>query len=93
MSADRIWGIDQAREVFAKAIRLDVKKHDDKFASKLAATLTPYRQGKCSILLNYQSEQGRVNIPLPEEWKVRPSQELLSRLGKLTAPEDVHVVY
>ncbi len=97
MSADRIWSIDQAREVFAKAIRLDIKKNANDctgdFASKLAATLTPYRQGKCTILLNYQSEQGKVNIPLPEDWKVRPSQELLTRLGKLTAPENVHVVY
>ncbi len=93
MSADRIWGIEQAREVFAKAIRIDVKKHGSDFASKLAATLTPYRQGKCSVLLNYHSDQGKVNIPLPDEWKVRPSQELIARLGKLTAPEGVHVVY
>ena len=93
MSADRVWGIEQARESFAKAIRVDVQKNDSDFVTKLAATLMPYRQGKCTILLNYQSEQGRVNIPLPESWKVRPSQELLTRLGKLTAPENVHVVY
>ncbi len=97
MSADRIWGIEQARETFAKAIRLDIKKNandfSSDFASKLATTLTPYKQGKCTILLNYQSEQGKVNIPLPEDWKVRPSQELLTKLGKLTAPENVHVVY
>ncbi len=93
MSADRIWSIEQARESFAKAIRVDVQKKDSDFATKLAETLSPYRQGKCTILLNYQSEQGRVNIPLPEDWKVRPSQELLTRLGKLTAPENVHVVY
>lgn len=93
MSADKIWGIEQARETFAKAIRLDVLNNDQAFATKLAETLTPYRQGKCTILLNYQSEQGRVKIPLPEDWKVRPSQELISQLGKLTAPENVHVVY
>jgi len=93
MSADRIWSIEQARELFAKAIRVDVKKKDSEFATKLAETLSPYRQGKCTILLNYQSAQGKVNIPLPEDWKVRPSQELLTRLGKLTAPENVHVVY
>jgi len=93
MSADRIWGLEQARETFAKGIRVDVMKNDSDFAGKLAETLTPYRQGKCTILLNYQSEQGGVNIPLPEDWKVRPSQELLTRLAKLTAPENVHVVY
>lgn len=93
MSADRIWSIEQARETFAKAIRVDVVNSSGNFASKLAETLTPYRQGKCTILVHYQSDQARVNIPLPEDWKVRPSQELLKRLGKLTAPENVHVVY
>lgn len=93
MSADRIWSIEQARESFAKAITVDVGETDAGLAVKLAEALRPFRQGRCNVLLNYQSARGKVKIPLPEDWRVRPSDELLHRLRQLTHPERVHVVY
>ncbi len=95
MSAEHIYDIDQAREVYARRLELvldDVKKNSHLYDT-LAGTLRPFRDGRCPVWLNYRSDDARASLALGREWCVRPSDELIRRLEKMDGLSGVDVVY
>lgn len=95
MSAKNIYDIDQAREHFAKSllVRVDQQKAGNGFVSALQKTLQPYREGFCQVVIGYESEQARAQIPLGEGWSVHPTDELLHRLRDLAGSKQIDVIY
>lgn len=63
------------------------------FVSELQAALTPFKGGNCMIGIDYCSNQASANLRLSEEWRVHPTDELLSRLKRLPGAVSVNVVY
>jgi len=93
--AEEIYDIDQARNVFAKrlVINVDAALAGNSFAGSLAKVLTPFREGQCPVWVNYQKQDARAQVPLGAEWKVQPTDTLIQRLRELAGSEDVTVQY
>ncbi len=95
MSCNNLYSIDQAREHFAKHIRIDLEKEQLKngYINDLKNILQPFQQGGCEIIISYQQPQATAKLSLGEQWRVHPTDELLNRLKDLNGDEKVQVVY
>ena len=95
MSARAVYDIEQAREHFAK--RLQVSVNEDKasngFVPALQHVLQPFREGVCPVVINYRRQDARAQIPLGQNWRVHPTDELLHRLRELAGEQDVEIIY
>ena len=90
-----VYDIEKAREHFAKRlmIKVDQARAGNGFVASLESVLTPFREGTCPIFLDYRNEQSSAKINLGEQWRVRPTDELLNRLTQLMGEEQVSVEY
>jgi DNA polymerase III subunit alpha len=95
MSARAVYDIDQAREHFAKRLRVGIaaNKAGNGFIPALQSILQPFREGGCPVVIDYQRPDARVELPLGRDWRVRPTDELLHRLRELAGEQDVEIVY
>ncbi|MBP9592738.1 MAG: hypothetical protein KBE42_11735, partial [Steroidobacteraceae bacterium] len=53
----------------------------------------PSRGGRCSVAIRYRRDDAAAYLQFGEEWAVRPSRELIERLGTIVGREGVEVVY
>ncbi|MDO9372073.1 MAG: DNA polymerase III subunit alpha [Gammaproteobacteria bacterium] len=99
MSALRITDINQARERYAQrlVISLESDMAGNGMVSELAAALTPFRNGGCPVWISYRNAYNgssiNADLPLGQEWRVHPTDELLHRLAGLVGKDHVKVVY
>jgi len=95
MSARSIYDIEQARAHFAKRLKVHVNQEraSNGFIPALQHILQPFCQGACPVVIDYQSDDARVDLPLGQDWQVHPSDELLHRLRELTGEQDVEIIY
>ena len=95
LRAREIYGIDQAREYFARrlVIGLDAAEAGNGFIERLREALAPFREGHCPVVVDYRNREASASIPMGEAWRVRPTDELLHRLKKLTGEQHVRVIY
>jgi DNA polymerase-3 subunit alpha len=95
MTAERLYDVDQARATYAKqlVIALDGRCGLNGLTQKLGQTLAPFRDGACPVLIEYRNERARACLDLGQEWRIRPTDELLRRLGELAGAEQVRLVY
>jgi len=94
ISADKLLTLGEARARFARVLKLSLNGNIDQGdARKLQSVLAPYRNGGCPVRLSYRNGQAEAEIPLPEGWRVRLDDALLSALGDWLKPENVRVVY
>ena len=61
--------------------------------SALEQALRPSRGGQCAVAIRYAGEDAAANVLLGEDWRVRPSEDLIERLGKIVGRDGVEVVY
>ncbi len=95
MSAEKIYNIAQAREMYAKRIEIefDASKQKSDFLPMLGKTLDPFREGICPVNINYQSESARARLVLGADWRVSPTDEFIQRMKGLSGESGVRVVY
>lgn len=95
MSASKLYDIDHAREAFAKRLilKVDQNKAANGFIKDLVGVLTPFREGYCPVWVDYQRPDASAQIQLGQEWRVRPTDELIRRLAELAGADRVHVEY
>lgn len=95
MSARELLDINDARERFAKAIRisLDEQRIDDRFFPRLCEILEPARAGVCPVQVNYRRPGSRVRLTLGTEWRVTPTDQLIDDLRVLLGRERVELVF
>ena len=98
LSAKRILDVDQAREQYARRLVLrwpDAGSNGDarKLVSAIEQALRPSKGGRCSVAIRYRREDAAVYLQFGEEWTVRPSRELIERLGTIVGREGVELVY
>ena len=60
---------------------------------QLEQILKPHRDGACSIAVHYRNPSARAVVSFSDDWKIRPSNELLENLRKLCGPDGVHISY
>jgi len=95
LNAERIYEIDQAREVYAKRLLLEVAetRAGNGFVSSLASVLSPFCEGSCPVAIRYLGSTAQAHITLGDEWRVHPTDELLHRLRDLAGDTQVRMVY
>ena len=95
LTADKIFEIDQARELYAKRLVLAVHSSlaGNGFMHSLAEVLKPFCQGSCPVGIRYSADAARAQLTLGEQWWVHPTDELLHRLRELAGDSRVEVVY
>jgi DNA polymerase-3 subunit alpha len=59
----------------------------------LEAALRSARDGQCTVLLRYRCREANGTLSFGEDWKVRPSRELLERLEHLLGTGSVRLSY
>lgn len=95
LSAKSLYGIEKAREHYAKylLIGIDQREAVKGFIEKLTCVIKPFGGGKCPLVLAYYRENAKALLPLGDEWKVSPTDELIDRLKEFFPSSVVEVVY
>jgi len=95
MSARNLFDLDQAREHFARklVVAVDAGQAGNGFVPGLQNVLTPFREGGCPVVLDYQAGDARAEIQLGRNWRVHPTDELLHRLREMVGEAGVRVEY
>jgi DNA polymerase-3 subunit alpha len=98
LTIERLYNMEQAREAFARSIQLSwnaatTEQGSSEFISKLNAVLKPFRGGTCPISLIYTSEKAQTTLQMGDEWRVNPTDELISRLKWLLGGHAVAIKY
>lgn len=95
ITAEQIYSFAKAREFFAKAIEIgfDSSYAGREVVNELARTLSPFRQGRCTVAIDYRNGVASARFVLGEEWRVQPSEVLFARLQSLSGAEHVRIIY
>ena len=93
--AENIISLDKAREQMAKRllIRIETKEQVDCLLSDLPAIIKAYAGGRCPVSVAYQGDGAGAEILLGESWRVKPNDELLTKLSQLCGSGNVFVEY
>jgi len=59
----------------------------------LSKALSPFKGGSCPVSINYTSKYARTAVQLGDEWRVHPTDELISRLKLLFGSTAVEIRY
>jgi DNA polymerase-3 subunit alpha len=85
VSAEDLMDVAEARARAAARLRIELDGGGD--IARLRDALAPYRttngaaSGGCRIVVNYTNAAGSADIPLPEDWRVRPEDRLVAELA------------
>jgi DNA polymerase-3 subunit alpha len=92
LSGRQIYSLDQARGKYAQYIQLDLhhQQLDANFLAALRKIITPFCGGPCPVIIDYEQASATVHLQLGNEWRLKPSDELLTALQALV---DVRLHY
>ncbi|WP_150049372.1 DNA polymerase III subunit alpha [Methylomonas rhizoryzae] len=95
MTAEKLYSIGEAREAFARAlvVQWDSRTSAPGFLEQFKQTLQAYRGGQCPVVLDYRTHGAKANLQLGEDWRVRPSDDLLEKLRRLLPHSAVWLKY
>lgn len=96
--ADKVYELEQAREVFAEQLKLLLLSNELDSAARelvqsLQAALNPYRGGHCGVLMEYHRADATSLIRFGQDWQIRPADALIKRLRGLLGEDAVRVIY
>jgi DNA polymerase-3 subunit alpha len=95
LGARALQSLDVVRERLARRLLItwpDVADSPQRLA-RLEALLREARDGQCGVLLRYRGREANGTLSFGEDWKVRPSRELLERLEHLLGAGAVRLGY
>ncbi len=95
VTAQSIYDINQARELFARRLVVGVESQlaGNGFVGTLADILQPFRDGHCRVCIDYRGGEACARVALGNEWTVHPTDELLHRLRDLAGKDSVQIEY
>jgi DNA polymerase-3 subunit alpha len=95
--ADQVLEFEQARSLYAKAIQLDTAKLNGAvkpdLLNRIHGILKTYQGGNCSVRLRMVRSDSHGIVEFGEEWRVKPTDELLRRLERLFDHDAVVMIY
>ncbi|TCO81989.1 DNA polymerase III alpha subunit [Plasticicumulans lactativorans] len=94
-TAAAILDIDAARERLARRLRLqlDARRGEGDVAARLAETLGAFREGQCRVVAEVLAAGARGELVFGDDWRVRPTEELIRRLNALAGEGAVALEY
>jgi DNA polymerase-3 subunit alpha len=98
LTVEKLYDIEQARESFSRGIQLTWTTAENKleasaYIERLNAVLGPFKGGSCPVGISYTSQYARAAVQLGDEWRVHPTNELISRLRSLFGSTAVEIRY
>jgi len=93
VSAEELFDIASARSTFANRLELGIAPENRVSVSRLKELLTPYRDGKCPVMIRYRNLIADAQLKLGEEWRVTLHNDLLEGLNKLLGAQNVRIHY
>jgi DNA polymerase-3 subunit alpha len=95
MTVQKLSDLDTAREAYARnvVIRLGEDGVGSGLLDEIRDTVNVYRHGRTGLCIDYLRSDASVRLPLGDDWRVHPTQELLKRLSELVGSESVEVEY
>lgn len=93
--AAQVYDIDGARKQFVKRLEVGVNAEENAngFIPSFLNALQPYREGVCPVWIRYRNRYASAPIKLGDDWRVLPTEKLISRLKALVGDENVRLVY
>ncbi|MDD5181237.1 MAG: DNA polymerase III subunit alpha [Gallionellaceae bacterium] len=92
VTAEELYDLASARSAFAKRLELEISADKKIDVAQLKELLTPYRDGKCPVLVHYRNDLGSVQLSLGEGG-VSLHGDMLGGLRKMLGEQAVRVVY
>jgi len=95
LAARRIASLPAVREQLARSLVLTWPQRADvdSMLARLEALLRAERGGQCGVLLCYRSRQACGTVSCADEWRVRPTLQLLEQLEGLLGAGSVRLAY
>ena len=93
VTGEEVMDFASARAAFAKRLDLGCAEQEASIIARLKQLFTPYRGGKCPVVIHYRNHTGSAQLRLGEEWNVTLPDGLLSDLRDLLGEKNVRVVY
>jgi DNA polymerase-3 subunit alpha len=98
LTAKKILDVDQAREQYARnlVLRWPARARNgdgSRFLALLEQALRPSQGGRCAVAVRYATGEAAAILQFGEQWRVRPSRELIERLGTLVGREGIELYY
>ncbi len=90
--ADEVMDMRQARETFARRLRVAVPVQDS-LPERLQQTLSPYQGGTTPVLLDLDHQVAAASFWLGDTWKVSPHDSLVEELRVQFGDDAVRVEY
>ncbi|MBA2652606.1 MAG: DNA polymerase III subunit alpha [Tatlockia sp.] len=92
MTASQLYSISQARTRFAKCLTLSLSHEINVTIPALQSVLKNY-QGDCVVQIRYTNTSAYATLNLAQQWRVSPTDELLTILYELIGQEKVKMSY
>lgn len=96
VTAEKIYSLAEAFEIFAKILEIefDGTYGGEEAVRELAQILAFFRQKDgCPVAIHYRNKMASAHFMVGEEWRIKPNEELLSRLQSLLGTEHVCIKY
>ncbi|HQS56974.1 MAG: DNA polymerase III subunit alpha [Gallionellales bacterium 35-53-114] len=93
VTGEEVMDLASARATFARRLDLGCAEQDASIVARLKELFTPYRGGKCPVVIHYRNQTGSAQLKLGEAWNVTLPDGLLSDLRGLLGEKNVRVVY
>jgi len=95
MTVKKLSDLDTAREAFARnvVIRLGGEPVGNGLLHEIRDAINVHRHGRTGLCIDYLRADACARLPLGDDWRVHPTQELLKRLGELVGSDNVEVEY
>ncbi|UOA07958.1 DNA polymerase III subunit alpha [Methylobacter sp. S3L5C] len=98
LMVEKLYDMDQARESFSRGIKLTWnapknKPEEEHYIDRLSEALAPFKGGSCPVSINYTSQHAQATVQLGDEWRIHPTDELISRLKSLFGSTAIEVRY
>ena len=90
-----IHAMDDARESWVRklVVLLENDGQGEDPVAELERVLAPWRGGNCRVGVVYRNLTAEARLMLGDEWKVKPSEELVRRLRRWLGADNVKLVY
>ena len=95
LNASTLVTMEQARQRYARRllIQCDKSSIDQNFAEELKSALQPNLDGLCDVWIQYRGRSAQGRVCLGDQWRVKPTRDLIDRLAELAGRDRVRVLY
>ncbi len=92
---EHVWSFDEYLKQFGALLNIKIKSEGDSLAwvEDLQQLLLPFKDGSCSIMVEYQNNSVETKLKFPDDWNISLDEKLLQRLSKVSEVMDTSIIY